>query len=152
MVIIKIIKIFIFIITICHYIFNVIKQKIILTLLTITLSIYVFHDLLPYHNHGITHFHDQCKQSQITNAVNHGDPCDGHDLCLTCQFKINHQFHHNHQEIDFNITPVTFKTKLETVKVPRNLCKHLYQNDHAFIIKSKYIKLPHSLRAPPFVS
>jgi hypothetical protein len=115
-----------------------------------TLFIYVFHDLLPYHNHGMAHFITG-GDTEVFSAAENGHHCDGHEMCLTCILKVHNQFEIKHHEIDFPVSPTDLVLKIDHIKISVNYCSYLFQNDQSHKLKSKYHQLPHSLRAPPFI-
>lgn len=127
------------------------NKKIILSILTLTLIIYMFHDFLPYHNHGANHYLKPGTSQNLTNTVENDNECDGHEMCVTCMLKVRNQFQHNHQEIDFHAAATKLMLTIKNVKLPKHLYAYSYQTGKIHILKSKYTKLPHSLRAPPII-
>lgn len=129
-----------------------IKKKIILSILIFTMSLYVCHDLLPYHNHGMNHFDFGHNHEQVIKNIEAGEHhCDGHELCVTCMLKERLQIQINHLKIDLSVNPTNMIIKVENVKVSADQLSFLFQHENSHRYKSKFIRQAHSLRAPPFL-
>ena len=134
------------------------NKNFILTILLFAISLYICHDLLPYHNHGVNHVKGHCTEH--AHEHHKGEPghfhekndCEGNSLCVTCLLKENSSFRIVHPEIDFSVSQTDISIKDNKLDTPENNTKGLYFKTRDRLKKSKFKRQSHSLRAPPYLT
>jgi len=128
-------------------------KPIVSIVLILTLSTFILHDILPFHNHGEHHLCNHGHEDSHDTKVSHEEHCESHThtSCIICATDHEITFNEVRIKVEQSHVDVCQILKLKHHIEPQKVCNHLFQNDKAHFLKSKFEQQPHSLRAPPFI-
>ena len=128
-------------------------KSVISLVLVVTLTLVNIHNIFLHHQHNNHHFCEHNHNNSNGFSTDVEEHCDNHThtSCIICSSDQKAIFSQNQAKLNFSNEIVCYIVQIIKEIEPKEVYNHLYQNDKFHILKSKFERQPHSLRAPPFI-